>query len=49
VPNAKFRAIIFDIGRVLIPVDLCWAMDGLGSALRLTPQDVWSVIEKDPH
>jgi putative hydrolase of the HAD superfamily len=49
VPNAKFRAIIFDIGRVLIRVDISRAMDGLASGLALTPQEVWSAIEKDPH
>jgi HAD superfamily hydrolase (TIGR01509 family) len=46
---AKFRAIIFDIGRVLIRVDISRAMDGLASGLSLTPQDVWSAIEKDPR
>ena len=46
---AKFRAIIFDIGRVLIRVDVSRAMDGLASGLSLTPQDVWSAIEEDPH
>ena len=45
----KFRAIIFDIGRVLIRVDVSRAMDGLSSGLSLTPQDVWSAIEKDPR
>ena len=48
-PNSKFRAIIFDIGRVLIRVDISRAMRGLASGLTLTPQDVWSAIEKDPH
>ena len=46
---AKFRALIFDIGRVLIRVDISRAMDGLASGLSLTPQDVWSAIEKDPR
>jgi putative hydrolase of the HAD superfamily len=46
---AKFRAIIFDIGRVLIRVDISRAMDGLATGLSLTPQDVWSAIEKDPR
>ena len=46
---AKFRAIIFDIGRVLIRVDISRAMDGLASGLSSTPQDVWSTIEKDPR
>jgi glucose-1-phosphatase len=49
VPNSKFRAIIFDIGRVLIRVDISRAMNGLASGLTLTPQDVWSAVEKDPH
>ena len=46
---AKFRAIIFDIGRVLIRVDVSRAMVGLASGLSLTPQEVWSAIEKDPR
>jgi putative hydrolase of the HAD superfamily len=45
----KFRAIIFDIGRVLLRVDVSRAMDGLASGLSLTPQEVWSAIEKDPR
>ncbi|OLD20843.1 MAG: hypothetical protein AUI91_05985 [Acidobacteria bacterium 13_1_40CM_3_56_11] len=45
----RFRAIIFDIGRVLIRVDISRAMAGLASGLPLTPQEVWSAIEKDPH
>ncbi len=48
-PAAKFRAIIFDIGRVLIRVNVSRAMDGLASGISLTPQDVWSAIEKDPR
>jgi putative hydrolase of the HAD superfamily len=46
---AKFRAIIFDIGRVLIRVDISRAMDGLASGISLTPQEIWTAIEKDPH
>jgi HAD superfamily hydrolase (TIGR01509 family) len=49
VATGKFRAIIFDIGRVLIRVDISRAMSGLASGLSLTPQDVWSAIEKDPR
>ena len=48
-PSTRFRAIIFDIGRVLIRVDIARAMNGLASGLTLTTQDVWSAIEKDPH
>ncbi|MGB2901176.1 MAG: HAD-IA family hydrolase [Candidatus Acidiferrum sp.] len=46
-PSAKFRAIIFDIGRVLIRVDVHRAMAGFASGLKLAPQEVWSAIEKD--
>jgi HAD superfamily hydrolase (TIGR01509 family) len=49
VPPARFRAIIFDIGRVLIRVNIARAMDGLASGISLAPQEVWSAIEKDPH
>ncbi len=46
---AKFRAIIFDIGRVLIHVDIHRAMAGLASDLKLAPQELWSSIENDPR
>jgi putative hydrolase of the HAD superfamily len=49
VSSAKFRAIIFDIGRVLIRVDVHRAMAGLASGLKLAPQEVWSAIENDPR
>jgi HAD superfamily hydrolase (TIGR01509 family) len=49
VTSPKFRAIIFDIGRVLIRVDVSRAMNGLASGLSLTPQEVWSAIQNDPH
>jgi glucose-1-phosphatase len=49
VPAGKFRAIIFDIGRVLIRVDIARALSGLSSGLSLSPQDVGVAIEKDPR
>jgi putative hydrolase of the HAD superfamily len=49
VASARFRAIIFDIGRVLIRVDISRAMDGLASGLSLTPAEFWTAIQKDPH
>jgi len=49
VPDAKLRAVIFDIGRVLIRVNVSRAMDGLASGISLTPQEVWSAIQNDPH
>ena len=45
--SAKFRAIIFDIGRVLIRVDVHRAMAGLAPDLKLAPQELWSSIEND--
>ena len=47
--HAKFRAMIFDIGGVLIRVDISRAMNGLVSGLSMTPQEVWSAIQRDPH
>jgi len=49
VPANRIRAIIFDIGRVLIRVDISRATSGLASGLSLTPEEVWSAIEKDPR
>ncbi len=48
-PSPGFRAIIFDIGRVLIRVDVSRAMAGFASGLSLSPQEVWSAIENDPR
>ena len=48
-PSTKFRAIIFDIGRVLIRVDVSRAVAGLPLGPALTPQEAWSAIEKDPR
>jgi len=47
VSSTKFRAIIFDIGRVLIRVDIHRAMAGLAPDLQLAPQELWSSIEND--
>jgi glucose-1-phosphatase len=49
VPAAKFRAVIFDIGRVLVRVDVARAMSGLGQGMGLAPEELWSAIGKDPH
>lgn len=48
-PSARLRAIIFDIGRVLIRVDLGPALAGLSSGTSLSPKEVWAAIEKDPR
>jgi putative hydrolase of the HAD superfamily len=43
----KVRAVIFDIGRVLIRLDVARAMNGMASGL--SPEELWSAIEKDPR
>lgn len=46
---AKPRTIIFDIGRVLVRIDLQRAKAGLSDGLPLSPEELWSAIEKDPR
>jgi len=43
------QAIIFDIGRVLVRVDVSRAMQGLAQGIALSPQELWTAIEKDPR
>jgi HAD superfamily hydrolase (TIGR01509 family) len=47
--SQKVRAIIFDIGRVLVSLDIRKAQLGLAQGLSLTPDELWSAIEKDPR
>ena len=47
--DRRVRAIIFDIGRVLIRIDVGRAMNGLASGLSISAQELWSAIEKDPR
>jgi HAD superfamily hydrolase (TIGR01509 family) len=49
VATTKLRAIIFDIGRVLVRVDVSRAMSGLAQGVALSPQEIWSALEKDPR
>jgi putative hydrolase of the HAD superfamily len=49
VSSPKLRAIIFDIGRVLIRVDVARAMTGLADGVSLTPEEIWSALENDPR
>jgi HAD superfamily hydrolase (TIGR01509 family) len=46
---ANLRAIIFDIGRVLIRIDVTRAMQGLAAGGSLSPSELWTAIEKDPR
>ena len=47
-PSPEIRAIIFDIGRVLIRVNVALATGGLAEGLALSPQEIWTALEKDP-
>jgi glucose-1-phosphatase len=47
--DKKFRAIIFDIGRVLVRLDVAGAMGELAGTISLTPQETWAAIENDPR
>ena len=47
-PSPEIRAIIFDIGRVLIRVNVAHTTGGLAEGLSLSPQEIWSALEKDP-
>ncbi|HUL32817.1 MAG TPA: HAD family phosphatase [Candidatus Eisenbacteria bacterium] len=46
---AKLRAVIFDIGRVLVRINLPKVKSELAQGLPLTPEELWSAIEKDPR
>jgi FMN phosphatase YigB (HAD superfamily) len=43
------RAIIFDIGRVLVGLDLSRAHKSLANGLTLSSEELWTAIEKDPQ
>ncbi len=47
--GAGIRTIIFDIGRVLVRVDVARAKAGLAKGLSLSPEELWCAIEKDPR
>ena len=47
--GAGIRTIIFDIGRVLVRVDVARAKAGLAKGLSLSSEELWSAIEKDPR
>lgn len=45
----RIRAIIFDIGRVLVRLDIAGAMKELGGSVALSPDETWAAIEHDPR
>jgi glucose-1-phosphatase len=48
-PSPPLLAVIFDIGRVLVKLDLARAIEGLSQGVSLSPAELWSAIEKDPR
>jgi HAD superfamily hydrolase (TIGR01509 family) len=48
-PVTPPKAIIFDIGRVLVGIDVSAAMGGFAQRISMTPQEIWSALEKDPR
>jgi HAD superfamily hydrolase (TIGR01509 family) len=48
-PATQLKSIIFDIGRVLVRIDVGRAMQGLASGSSLSPSELWTAIEKDPR
>ena len=47
--RAPLRAVIFDIGRVLVKLDLARAIAGLSQGISLGPEELWSAIQTDPR
>jgi len=47
--QAPLRAVIFDIGRVLVKIDVARAIAGLGEGISLSPEELWSAIQTDPR
>jgi len=43
------RAVIFDIGRVIVRIRLAEAFDGFGAPAGLTADQVWGAIQADPR
>ena len=47
--RSPLRAVIFDIGRVLVKVDVARAIAGLSRGTSLSPDELWSAIQTDPR
>lgn len=48
-PQAPLRAVIFDIGRVLVGLNVARAIAGLSEGISLGPEELWSAIQTDPR
>jgi HAD superfamily hydrolase (TIGR01509 family) len=47
--QAPVRAVIFDIGRVLVRLDVSRAVADLSDGISLSPDELWSLIQTDPR
>jgi putative hydrolase of the HAD superfamily len=47
--DRPLKAILFDIGRVLIRVDVSRSVAGFAEKIPLSPPEIWTAIEKDPR
>jgi glucose-1-phosphatase len=47
--QSVLKAIIFDIGRVLVRIDVAAAMGSFSERISMTPQEIWTALEKDPR
>ena len=47
--SRPLRAVIFDIGRVLIRLDIARYLTGLARGISLAPDEIWSAIQTDPR
>ena len=45
----QLRAVIFDIGRVLVRLDIARSLAGLARGIRHSPDEIWSAIQTDPR
>ncbi len=48
-PAKRIRAIISDIGRVIVGVDVSRSVQSLSTGISLSPKEIWSAIENDPR
>jgi glucose-1-phosphatase len=47
--SRPLRAVIFDIGRVLVRLDIARSLAGLARGISLSPDEIWSAIQTDPR
>ena len=47
--SRPLRAVIFDIGRVLVRLDIARSLTGLARGISRSPDEIWSAIQTDPR